>query len=265
MNNLKITLPEISYIIPAHNRINFLKKTISSIYAQINTDPEIIVIDDNSQSIIEKKLNKLYPKIIFLRNNKNMGPSFSRNKGLEIASADIVCFLDSDDTLNPKFSKEMIKQVKLRKLPILCASKVLGESNSLLFFKIINFFRNIIIFYLYYMNHKKLPEKFFFIASPSRIAMPKAVAKEFLFNESMRQCEDWEICLRIMNKYAIFLYPKKLVNFRFHSGSESNIQRKNSGLACYTEMIKKLSKKHINSLPIIAFRAYIALLKRINE
>ena len=56
---------------------------------------EIIVIDDNSTDNSYKliKESKYKDQILLIRNNKNRGPGYSRNKILELAQGDFVCFM----------------------------------------------------------------------------------------------------------------------------------------------------------------------------
>lgn len=65
-------------------------------------DFEIIFIDDcssdnTSQIILE--LQKKDQRIILLKNKKNKGPFYSRNKGAIFSRGEYIQFVDSDDIL----------------------------------------------------------------------------------------------------------------------------------------------------------------------
>lgn len=93
--------PKISVIIPVYNAQKYLEKCLYSVLNQTLKDIEIICINDgstdNSLSILnnikEQSLN------IKLHNIKNSGASVARNLGLEVAEADYISFVDSDDTI----------------------------------------------------------------------------------------------------------------------------------------------------------------------
>lgn len=104
---------KISVIIPCFNAQKTIERAINSILEQEKTfDLEIIIIDDNSEdntiAIIEKKYQG-YSSIKLIKNDKNRGPSFCRNKGLEIFEGDFVAFLDADDFWLPKKLEKQIQ------------------------------------------------------------------------------------------------------------------------------------------------------------
>lgn len=92
---------EISVIIPAYNAERFLIECIDSIVKD-NSDVncEIIIIDDGSNDGTRIICNryKMYKNIKYLYQS-NSGVSAARNKGIQLASAEYVMFLDSDDQL----------------------------------------------------------------------------------------------------------------------------------------------------------------------
>ena len=97
--------PNLSIIIPYYNTGTLVKKTIKHLYNSIDlvlkTQPdwkyEVIVIDDgsNSHPLLSYKIDQT-SSIKILINKKNLGRSFTRQRGLENAIYDICLFLDSD-------------------------------------------------------------------------------------------------------------------------------------------------------------------------
>ena len=101
--------PAISVVIPCYNAKKFLGATLAALRAQSFTDWEAIVIDDGStdnSSDIAWGLSQA-DKRISVSWQTNFGVSFSRNRGAELAKADIVAFLDADDVWHPDFLNEM--------------------------------------------------------------------------------------------------------------------------------------------------------------
>ncbi len=94
LDNISVTIG-----ITCFNAEKTIKRAILSALSQDWDNKEIIIVDDGSkdksQEIIEKIIfNK---KIIFLLNKSNKGTSFSRNRIIEVAKGNLICFMDDDD------------------------------------------------------------------------------------------------------------------------------------------------------------------------
>lgn len=89
--------PLVSIIIPAYNASKTINKCVDSALKQTIKEVEVIVINDKSKDDTLDKLKKYGNKIILINNTKNLGPSESRNKGIEKARGKYIFFLDSDD------------------------------------------------------------------------------------------------------------------------------------------------------------------------
>ena len=91
-------MKKVSVIIPVYNSSKHIKECLESVINQTYKNIEIIVVDDassdNSVEII-KNINDSRIKILELK--QNIGVARARNKGIEIAVGDYICFLDSDD------------------------------------------------------------------------------------------------------------------------------------------------------------------------
>lgn len=97
----------ISVIIPTYNSSSTIEKALGSITSQKLPPSEIILIDDHSKDdTVKKILNfiKSNPEFSFklFHNDRNMGPSYSRNKGIQEAAHPWIAFLDSDDYWHPQ-------------------------------------------------------------------------------------------------------------------------------------------------------------------
>ena len=88
--------PEVSVIIPTYNRCAMLLEAIDSVLAQTTDAFELIVIDDGSTDGTSEHLMRLGKPIRFER-IEHSGPAAARNRGVELAGAPLIAFLDSDD------------------------------------------------------------------------------------------------------------------------------------------------------------------------
>jgi glycosyltransferase involved in cell wall biosynthesis len=103
-----------SIIIPSYNRETFVSKAINSILNQDFLNYEIIVINDGSTDATVESLKQFNNKIKIINLGKNYGPGYARNRGIEVATGEWLCFLDSDDFFFYQKLREIakIKDVK---------------------------------------------------------------------------------------------------------------------------------------------------------
>ena len=94
---------DISVVIPVYNSENYILQCIESILRQSTANIEIIIIDDGSTDESYYICSQLALKDgrIKVFHCENMGVSNARNKGLSNAQGKWVCFVDSDDYLDP--------------------------------------------------------------------------------------------------------------------------------------------------------------------
>ena len=98
----EIDKPKISIIITVFNQENYILKIYFSILKQSLKDIEIIFLDDystdNSSSIIDY-LMKRDKRIRYIKNTKNKGQFYSRNKGILKSRGEYIIIIDPDDLL----------------------------------------------------------------------------------------------------------------------------------------------------------------------
>lgn len=106
---MNIENPVVSVIIPAYRCSETIDAAIQSVLIQ-DVSLEVIVINDaspdNLDSIMEKY--KEDDRIVYIKNKRNMGAAKTRNRGVLLARAPYVAFLDSDDLWQPgKLKKQL--------------------------------------------------------------------------------------------------------------------------------------------------------------
>lgn len=93
--------PKISVITPSYNQGQFIEETIQSVLNQNYPNLEFIIIDggssDNSVEVIKKYENFL----TYWHSKLDKGQSNAINIGFKIASGELLCWLNSDDTFLP--------------------------------------------------------------------------------------------------------------------------------------------------------------------
>lgn len=229
----------LSIIIPFYNNTAYLNRLFITLEDYINRDCEIIIIDDNSSltahyALIEKVESYNANNIRVLRNEKNYGPSFSRQLGVNIALGSFIAFLDADDgwLKNRAF---ILCNLMLEKNIDICGgghhqidakhffdirNKKLGSFKNIESLSFLNF-----LFKNYYAT--------------SSVIIRKEIFSVDSFNTKLRFSEDYEFWRRVvLNRNALLLEPSGSLCFKHVYVPDNN----NLGLSSQT---KKMLKSEI--------------------
>lgn len=123
--------PKVSIIIPVYNAESTIERCIDSLIHNSYKNLEIILVDDCSKDN-SLKICKKYESdsIIVFHSNQNHGPSYSRNKGLELSSGDYIMFVDSDDWVENDYVEKFVKNLRDDNSFIVCGYYNHDEMNS---------------------------------------------------------------------------------------------------------------------------------------
>lgn len=117
--------PLITYITVVYNRVNTLLRCMESIWNQDYPNIEYIVIDgastDGTLDIIEQNADK----IDYYISQKDSGIYNAMNKGVCLASGQLICFMNSDDYCKPHAASKVAEIYKKENLDIICGSREL--------------------------------------------------------------------------------------------------------------------------------------------
>ena len=92
-----------SVVIPLYNKEHYIASTLRSVLAQTYPDYEVIVVDDGSTDHSLQACKEVRSDKIRVVQQVNQGVSAARNKGIELAAGEYICFLDADDTWYPDY------------------------------------------------------------------------------------------------------------------------------------------------------------------
>lgn len=110
----------ISVIVPVYNVKKYISECIDSILAQTYNYFELILVDDGSKDgsgdICENYGKK--DERIRVFHKENEGLSSARNKGIDEAVGDYICFVDSDDTLRADYLEKLYNAITVDKSDI---------------------------------------------------------------------------------------------------------------------------------------------------
>ncbi len=118
-----------SVVITTYNRVTLLRRSLNSALNQ-TIACEVVVADDCSsdgtQEYITDLINSFHAvgesRLVYHRNEVNLGHAATVNAGVSEASGDWIKFLDDDDYLALNCLEEMSKAIALRKEAVICSS-----------------------------------------------------------------------------------------------------------------------------------------------
>jgi len=99
-----------SIVIPNYNGAELLRKNLPKVFKAVDSNVEIIVVDDGSSDSSLDYLKTQPVKV--LKNKKNMGFSSAVNKGVSSAKGDVVFLLNSDSFPEKDFLKPLDEDFK---------------------------------------------------------------------------------------------------------------------------------------------------------
>ena len=211
MNNSK----SISIVIPFFSGKIWLDEALKTVFNQTYKNFEVLLINDGSTEDINDVLLK-YQDIRYFK-IKNSGPAVARNLGIEKATGDYICFLDSDDLW------------ELNKLEL--QIKHLEENNKIWGVTAYQFFEDGTKKLLKTKNEiisGDVFQKFLFscnIATPTVMIRTEILKnnKTLRFIENTRFGEDTLLWFNLLSLYPLHKLNKKLTLVRVRGGNASKM------------------------------------------
>ncbi len=256
--------PFFSVIIPTYNQADYLPAAIESLFNQTFNDWEAVVVNDGSiDKTYEVMENYAFqdPRIkVFYKGNG--GVATALNVGINKARGEWICWLSSDDLFEPD------------KLEI--------HFNAIKEYPEIKFFHSHWYLLLEETKQKLAPPLWlqipptefqvtrFFWANyihGNAIAVHRSVFDEVgLFNESLRQGQDFDMWLRISSRFVSFFLDKRTCITRIHKGQTTNSFVEGGVLDSTRSLILFLNNSPFEYLfPFTDFRDPRNIIKTINE
>lgn len=125
-------MPKISVIVPIYNTGNYLKKCVDSIANQTFKDIEIILVDDGSTDDSGKICDEFAEKDNRIRviHQSNSGSVTARKNGLEIACAEYIGFVDSDDWIESDMYEILYNLITENEADMSCCNRVYEDGKN---------------------------------------------------------------------------------------------------------------------------------------
>jgi glycosyltransferase involved in cell wall biosynthesis len=200
----------ISVIIPTYNRASFLREAITSALDQDffgRAGPEhsfeLFIIDDGSDDNTKEVVDSFGAQAIY-HYQPHLGVSAARNLGLKLSRGEFVAFLDSDDLWKKEKIGTQMSFLKAFPEAGVCYTEEIwirrGER----------------------LNQKKRHRKYsgwifdkvlpLCLLSLSSCLFRREVFEDIgVFDETLPVCEDYDLGIRLAQKYPVYLIPAPLI------------------------------------------------------
>jgi glycosyltransferase involved in cell wall biosynthesis len=199
----KPKIPQVSVIIPTHNRAGCLREAVDSVLAQEFRNFELIVVDDGSTDDTPRLLQEYGDAIRVLR-QENRGVSAARNRGIAAARGALIAFLDSDDLWLPGKLDRQVEFFNSHADALICQTEELWVRKG----RRVNPGK----------RHRKRggmifePSLDLCLVSPSAVMVRRELFQRVgFFDESLPACEDYDLWLRVSSRYAVHLIDIPLI------------------------------------------------------
>jgi teichuronic acid biosynthesis glycosyltransferase TuaG len=210
---------------PAYNAEKTIKASVESVLNQTFTDFELIIIDDcstdgaNAICTVYAEQDK---RIRIIKNEKNKGVAFSRNRGINEAQGEWIAFLDSDDLWMPEKLEKQLAFITETGADISYTSSAFIDADGRRMNYIMNAERE--------LTHSMLLRKN--LMSCSSVVVRREIMQEIKFEEGPIH-EDYAVWLRIVRDTgAAYGLDEPLLVYRVSKSSRSG-RRFKSGMMVY--------------------------------
>lgn len=243
---------KISIITVTKNSENTIEETINSVRSQTYSNLEYIIIDGASDDNTINIINSNRDVITTLISEKDYGIYDAMNKGLRIATGEIIGILNSDDTFfNPNTVARVVQAFKAHNTDSIYSNLCYVDDHQ----NIIRFWRAGVI--------KRTSFQFGWMPPHPTFWVKKSIYETHgRFNTDLKFSADYELMLRLLYKEKISWYYLNEVTVKMKIGGVSNASIKNRLTANY-EDIKAWKINHLK--PIWLLTRIVKPLRKITQ
>lgn len=236
-------LYKFSIITVTYNSEKTIEQTIKSVLAQTYQNIEYIIVDgastDNTIKIIER-YSELDGRIRYI-SEKDNGIYDAMNKGIKMASGDVIALLNSDDY----YEIDAVEKI----------ARCIPEENNFVVYGMVRFLKRDKEMSVIMHSHYFLPERM--MMHPACF-VSKNVYKEYLYDTRYKSAADYELFLRLFMDKSITFIPiyEVITNFRVGGMSSNTISfLETNGIRYKFGYISR--KKYLTNKILINFKSNI--------
>jgi len=261
-------MTELAVSMPARNSEYFIEQAIKSVLSQDNVDFQLYIVDDASTDrTFEVASSFNDPRIRLFQNKQRKGIAYGHNRVLSESHSPIICHVDSDDFLRRGALQKMLKA--LRDNPNAgmahCYNVNVNERGMVQRTQFRKQKRKCL------MNRPQdLDYKSALVLRGCVINHLRTYRREVLecvgkFNENLKSGEDYEMGIRIIDRFPIILVPEFLYFYRIHKSNSSIYHffpRSRSVFRCYKICWRLAKSGRVKYLKDLGFRLHLIMAAR---
>lgn len=255
-----------SVLIAHYNHSNYFKDCYQSLLNQTYQNWEAIILDDASnenEKMLVKKIIEGDHRFKYFENTENQGVGFTKSKLIDLASGEIVGFVDPDDAILPTAIEKSIQIFEKNKNIVLTYSRMMTCDENLDPIAPFKSAKQVQINDAYFFNF------------PIQIAHFVCFKKEiYLTTEKMipelKISEDQDLYLKLYEKGNVIFLNETNYLYRIHDGGISQNKHKIQSYEYWAKVIwmammrrnlktingKEIPKKFTNSQEIFDLLSY---------
>lgn len=207
--------PRISVIMPAFNVGAYIKEAVESILQQTYTDFELLIINDGSTDSTEEVVLSLQDeRIVYIKNEQNIGLANTINKGMLLARGEFIARMDSDDLLKNERLQVQIDYLDSHSDVDLCSVglEMFGATNGIILGET-NFEQvKIALLFSSAIGH-----------ASSMFRRKSFVDNQLFFDQNFFPAEDYELWTRAVMKLKLVNIPEVLYLYRMHESQVTKV------------------------------------------
>jgi SAM-dependent methyltransferase len=203
----------VAIVIVTHNQAHFLAEAIESAVAQSRPADEILVVDDGSTDNPEEVVAR-YPDVRLHRQD-NLMLSAARNTGLRKTVSDFVLFLDADDKLHPRAIGASLDRFALApESGFVFGGYQLVDATG-------NPISKVYVGSVDSDAYRSFLERNCVKMHGTVLYRREVIEEAGGFDTGLRRCEDYDLYLRIAERYPIACHGELVANYRRHGSNMS--------------------------------------------
>lgn len=218
--------PLVTVVIPTYRRADIVARAIESARNQTYKNIEILVVDDGSPDDTASVVRSIADnRVHYLRHERNKGLPAVRNTGIRTARGKYIAFLDDDDGWHQDKLRRQMEAMNGHGA-MLCGALVNGRRPKVFGAPVVR------------LEDLRRGNPF----DPSSLVCSADIAKELLFDETLRQGEDWDFFIRLAQRVSIGYVQEPLIFYNDGEHERMTNQAKyltGQALEARTAMLRK--------------------------
>jgi glycosyltransferase involved in cell wall biosynthesis len=239
-------LPRISIITPSYNQGEFIGQTIDSVLGQGYPNLEYIVMDGGSTDRTLEVLERYEGRLSWV-SERDRGQSHAINKGLRMATGEVIAFLNSDDLYQPGALMRVGRFFAGHPE----ASWVTGrcwiiDQHGRKIRRAITRYKNLWL----RLRSYTILQVIDYISQPATFWRRRVVDKVGFFDEALRYAMDYDYSLRVGRHFALWVIDDYLASFRIHPSSKAG-----SSANAQFDADLEIAGRHVSSRVLLSLHA----------